>query len=129
MKNYDEEEMEEDFSYLNFMRRDCYLLAEVLHNITDLPLIGIWDGNDLHHAAVYNPDQNIYIDKRGELNLEEFVQHCAGQTVRPVDLEEIFFAATGRVFDPEYPAYSPEEYEYAEQWAWDNLGDIISQYP
>ncbi len=108
-----------DFDYLHFMRRDCYLLAEVLHNLTGLPLVGIWSGGDLHHVGVYDEAADVYVDRRGESSMEEFVGGCAGNEVRPATMEDL--EATGA-------SYSDEEYTYAEEWAWDNLGDILSNY-
>lgn len=114
-----------DYDYLSFMGGDCYLLAEVLHEITGLPLVGIWEGDELHHAAVYDPNADIYIDKRGELSEEEFVSGCRGTEIRPASYEDLLQAVSGQT---EHSAYGDEEFDYATEWAWDNLGDILVRY-
>ena len=111
-------EQSEPSEYLDFMHGDCYLLAEALHNLTGLPLIGLWDGDDLHHVGVYDEDADVYIDARGELSEDEFVEGARASDISACSLEDM--QAIG--------SYDENEYDYAEEWLWDNLGDVIAQY-
>ena len=50
---------------INYFRGDCWLFAQVLHDLTGFPIFGLYDNNgEVHHAFVLK-DKDTAIDARG----------------------------------------------------------------
>jgi hypothetical protein len=62
-RSWDEDECE-DAAKLDYERGDCAILALRLAELTGLPLVGMFEGKDLHHVAV-EVDREHVLDVRG----------------------------------------------------------------
>ena len=106
-----EEEEHHPSEYINFMRRDCSLLAQAISGISDFPMYGIVDERgDMHHVFAYDSQTKEAIDCRGRMPLENVLDNISGErnTYRETSPEEV---------EKIFGTYSDEEYEYAEEKA------------
>lgn len=97
--------------YINFMRRDCSLLAQAINAISDFPMYGIVDERgDIHHVFVYDPQTKEAIDCRGRMPVERVFDKIrgGGNVHRKVSIEEL---------EDIFGTYSDEEWEHAEEKA------------
>jgi hypothetical protein len=60
----DDEDERENTAKLDYERGDCAILALRLAELTGLPLVGMFEGEDLHHVAV-EVDRERVLDVRG----------------------------------------------------------------
>lgn len=77
-----------------FMRGGCFVLALYLHTKTKLPLYGLWDGDVMHHAFVYDAATDTAYDARGAHQGLETIKYyrglpSKGVAVRPATVAEV----------------------------------------
>lgn len=78
----------------NFMRGGCFILALWLHAKTKLPLYGLWEGDVMHHAFVYDAATDTAFDARGSHKGLEGIKYyqglpSKGTEVRPTSVAEV----------------------------------------
>jgi len=108
-----EEENYHPSEYINFMSRDCALLAQAINAIANFPMYGIVDERgDVHHVFAYDSKTKEAIDCRGRMPLERVFDKIWGEgnTHREISAEEI---------ENVFGTYSDEEWEYAEEKAYE----------
>ena len=72
-----------------FMAGRCYDMAVALHQVTGLPMHGLFGDGGCHHAFVWDEGRGIGIDARGVSGLDLLRRGCRGQEARPMDTEDI----------------------------------------
>lgn len=75
-----------------YLNGECYAFAIALHEGLSWPIIGLMVGDEIVHAAVMDPERNLY-DARGKVSRQEFGNPFSVRlpyTLRELEEHELF---------------------------------------